>query len=173
MLRARHLLRKDLPGDAIADSPRAGKRAQAGGEPLNLGTSCRVIVRERQCGNHVAHPRRASHHLRKGPSMTMPTPPSPTLELSTDAATYNVGDTLTLTAVYTDPASAPVTLTISATGTAADGSPVSATTTASCTAAEQPMQITVTDSFADSYSEVSNEAGTAVFTTVIQAPPAP
>jgi hypothetical protein len=51
---------------------------------------------------------------------------------------------------------------------------VSATTTATVnTAEQQPMTVTVSDSFSDSYTEVSNATGTAVFTTVIQAPPAP
>lgn len=105
--------------------------------------------------------------------MSTPTPVTPTLALTTDAPVYNVGDTLTLTAVYSDASSAPLTLTISATAVDANGVSVSATTTATVnTAAQLPMTVTPSDSFSDTYAEVSNAAGTAVFTTTIAAPPA-
>ena len=105
--------------------------------------------------------------------MSSPTPVSPTLALATDAPVYNVGDVLTLTATYTDASSAPLTLTINATATDANGVSVSASTTATVnTGVQLPMTVVPSDSFSDAYSEVSNDAGTAVFTTTIQAPPA-
>lgn len=107
--------------------------------------------------------------------MTTPTPPavSPTLSITTDAEVYNVNDLLTVTAQYSDASASPMTLTISATATDAAGNTVSATTTATVnTTEQQPMQVGVDDSFGDSYTQVSNAAGTAVFTTTIGTPPA-
>jgi len=106
----------------------------------------------------------------------MSTPPSvtPTLALSTDKTTYNVGDELVLTAAYSDATAAPMTLTINATATDVNGVSVSASTTATVnTQEQQPMTVTVSDSFSDTYTEVSNVTGTAVFTTMVQAPPSP
>jgi hypothetical protein len=105
--------------------------------------------------------------------MTTPVPVTPTLTITADQAVYNVGDTLTLTAAYSDATTAPVSLTISGTATDAAGNTVSATTTVTVnTAGQQPMTITVSDSFGDAYTQVSNASGTAVFTTVIGNPPA-
>jgi len=98
---------------------------------------------------------------------------TPTLSLATDKQTYNVGDTLTLTAEYSDSSVAPVTLHVTASASDAQGNTVNAEVDVIVnTQAQQAMQIGVSDSFGDSYTQVSNEAGVAVLTTVIGTPPA-
>lgn len=100
---------------------------------------------------------------------------TPTLSLSTDKAAYVVGDTLTLTAAYSDAAAGtPFQLVITATGTDADGSTVTATTSVTATPqASREVTVTATDSSSDSYTLVSNDGtSTAVLTTTVGAPPA-
>ncbi len=100
---------------------------------------------------------------------------APTLTLTTDKTSYVVGDTITLTAAYSDVAAgAPVQLTVTATGTDSAGNTVTATTTVPVTAqASQSMEVTATDSFGDAYTLVSNDGkSTAVLTATIGAPPA-
>jgi len=105
--------------------------------------------------------------------MTTPAPVTPTLSIAADKTVYNVGDLLTLTAHYSDASVNPLTLTITASATDAAGVTVTATTTATVnTQTQQPMTIGVSDSANDSYVLVSNEAGVAVLTTTVQAPPA-
>jgi hypothetical protein len=100
--------------------------------------------------------------------MTSPTPSaSPTLALSTDAQTYNAGDTITVTANYSDSTAAPEVLTITGTATDSSGNQITATTTVTVnTAEQQPMGVALSDSFSDTYTQVSDSAGVAVFTTV-------
>lgn len=111
--------------------------------------------------------------------MTTPTPPAstPTLTLTTDASSYIVGSTLTLTADYADVQAAPSTLTISVTATDAQGNTVSATD--SVTVVQQVselMTVVPTDSSNDTYTlvsnTVSNGTGSAIFTTTVGTPPA-
>lgn len=105
--------------------------------------------------------------------MTTPAPVTPTLTIAADKTSYNVGDLLTLTAKYSDSSVNPVVLTITGSATDQAGNVVNATTTVTVnTQAQQPMTIGVSDSFNDSYVQVSNDAGVAVLTTTIQAPPA-
>lgn len=107
--------------------------------------------------------------------MSTPTPAvTPTLSIATDKQTYNVGDVLQLTAHYSDSSVNPMSLTITASATDPQGNTVTATTTATVnTSTQQPMTIGVSDTANDSYVLVSNEAGVAVLTTTVQAPPAP
>lgn len=105
--------------------------------------------------------------------MTTPVAVTPTLDISTDKPVYNVGDLLTLTARYSDSSVAPMTLTITASATDPQGNTVTATTTATVnTSTQQPMTIGASDTANDQYVIVSNEAGVAVLTTTVQAPPA-
>ena len=105
--------------------------------------------------------------------MTTPAPATPTLAITTDKSVYNVGDTLTLTADYSDSSAVPVTLTITASASDASGNTVNATATVTVnTAEQQAMTIGASDSFGDSFGIVSNAAGVAVLTTVIGTPPA-
>lgn len=106
--------------------------------------------------------------------MSTPAPVTPTLSIAADQQTYNVGDTLTLTAQYSDASVSPLTLSITASATDPQGNTVTAETSVTVnTTEQQPMNIGVSDSFADAYSLVSNAAGVAVLTAVIGAPPAP
>lgn len=104
--------------------------------------------------------------------MTTPTPAAPVV--TTDKAAYNAGDPITVSVSYTDPANPGTILTITGTVTNADGSVSSGTAQVTVGAAPaNPLPVTVVDSFGDSYVQVSNEAGTAVFTSTIGTPPAP
>jgi hypothetical protein len=106
--------------------------------------------------------------------MTSPTPP--TLTIATDQAAYAPGDLVTLTATYTDPngQSFPVTVTAAA---ADDNSPpntVTAQTTFTVNAAAIPaelMEVAVTDSADDTWTQISDAPGTAVFTTTAPSSP--
>jgi hypothetical protein len=105
--------------------------------------------------------------------MTTPAPVTPTLAITTDKPVYNVGDTLTLTADYSDASVAAVALHITASAQDAAGNVVNAEVDVQVnTQAQQPMTIGVSDSFGDTYALVSNDGGQAVLTTTIQAPPA-
>jgi len=98
---------------------------------------------------------------------------TPTLELATDKQVYDIGDLLTLTATYSDGSVAPVTLSITASASDAAGNVVTAEIDVTVnTQVQQPMQVGVSDSSGQQYTLVSNEAGVAVLTTTIQAPPA-
>ena len=106
--------------------------------------------------------------------MTTPAPVTPTLSIAADKPVYNVGDVLTLTAEYSDASVAAVTLSITASAQDAAGNVVTAEVDVQVnTQAQQPMTIGVSDSFGDSYTQVSNDAGVAVLTTTIGTPPAP
>ncbi|MGH3203864.1 MAG: hypothetical protein ACRDP5_17695 [Streptosporangiaceae bacterium] len=108
--------------------------------------------------------------------MTTPATPvtvAPALSIATDKAVYNTGDPITVTAAYSDQTTQPVTLTVTASATDPSGTTVEATATATVnTQAQQPMQIGISDSFGDSFTQQSNAAGSAVFTATIGTPPA-
>lgn len=106
--------------------------------------------------------------------MTTPTPAAPTLSLATDKTTYNVGDTIVVTATYSDGSVSVVSLVITGTATDTSGQSVTAQTTVSVNqTTEQPMTVTMADSFNDSYAEQpGSPVGTAVFTATIGTPPA-
>ena len=98
----------------------------------------------------------------------MTTPVAPSLTISTDKPSYAPGDTVTLTAAYSDETG--TTFTVNVTADAADSAspPNTATATTSfavSSAASELMTITVTDDHGDTYAQVSNVPGTAVFTT--------
>lgn len=97
----------------------------------------------------------------------MTTPAAPTLSVSTDKPSYNAGDTVTLTAVFTDSQTETLTVTVTSTATDAAGNSVSASTSfSSVLTAPQPMTVSVTDDHDDTYVQISdNGAGTVVFTT--------
>jgi hypothetical protein len=106
---------------------------------------------------------------------TPPAPTLPTLALATDATSYVAGQALTLTATYADSQSSPVTLTITAVATDSAGNTVSATTAATVVEqASEQMDVVPTDSFGDTFTEVSNTlsagTGTAVFTATVTPP---
>jgi hypothetical protein len=96
---------------------------------------------------------------------------APTLSLSTDSDTYAVGDTITVTAEYSDATSAPVTLTISGTFQDTSGRSVNATTNVTVATEEQePMTGTITDSWGDDYTQLDNVAGVAHFSATLVQP---
>lgn len=101
------------------------------------------------------------------------TTPAPAVTVTADQASYAVGDTITVTVDYTDPANPGTGLTVTATVTNADGTTETATATVSVgSAAAVPLTVSVTDSFGDSYTQVSNVVGTAVFSATVGTPPA-
>lgn len=101
--------------------------------------------------------------------MSTPTPP---VTVTTDQSAYNVGDPITVTVEYTDPANPGTTLTITASVTNSDGSASTGEISVQVGAsAAQPLPVSVTDSFGGSYTQQSNAAGTAVFTGTVATPP--
>jgi len=103
--------------------------------------------------------------------LTTPTPTAPVV--TTDKAAYNSGDPITVTVEYTDPANPGTTLTITAVVTNGDGSTATGTAEVTVGAAPaSPLPVSVTDSFGDTYTQTSNDAGTAVFTSTVGTPPA-
>lgn len=108
--------------------------------------------------------------------MTTPAPtpaPADTVTVTTDKTSYNSGDPIQVTVEYTDPANPGTTLTVTATVTNSDGSTSTGTAEVQVGAvAAVPLAVAVTDSFGDTYTQQSNEAGTAVFTATVGTPPA-
>ena len=101
--------------------------------------------------------------------MTTPAP----VTVTTDKSVYAVGDPITVTVEYPGSADGTTTLTVTAAVTQADGTVVDATANVQvATSAPQTLGVGVTDSFGDAYSQISNEAGTAVFSSTVGAPPA-
>ena len=95
------------------------------------------------------------------------------MTVSADQAVYNVGDPITITVEYPGVAAGSVTLTVSAAVTEPDGSVQSASTDVQVnTSAPQTLAVGVSDSFSDVYSQVSNDAGTAVFSSTVGPLPA-
>lgn len=103
----------------------------------------------------------------------MTTPAASAVTVTTDKMTYNVGDPITVTVEYADPSNPGTTLTVTATVTNADGTTAQGTASVQVgTVAASPLPVSVTDSFGGSYTQQSNEAGTAVFSGVVAAIPA-
>lgn len=101
--------------------------------------------------------------------MTTPAP----VTVTTDKASYNVGDPIQVTVEYADPGSPGTTLTVTATVTMPDGSNATGIAEATVGAvAAQPLPVAVTDSFGGTYAQQSSDPGLAVFTGVIATPPA-
>jgi acyl dehydratase len=101
------------------------------------------------------------------------TTPAAAVTVSTDKPSYNVGDPITVTVEYADPSNPGTTLTVTATVTNADGSTSTGTVDVSVGAtAAGPLQVAVTDSFGGTYTQQSNDPGTAVFTGTVSAVPA-
>jgi hypothetical protein len=103
--------------------------------------------------------------------LTTPTPPAAPV-VTTDKASYSPGDPITVTVEYTDPANPGTTLTITAVVTNGDGTTSTGTASVQVGAAPaNPLPVAVTDSFGDNYTQTSNDAGTAVFTSTVGAIP--
>ena len=102
----------------------------------------------------------------------MSTPDQPVV-VTTDKASYNVGDPIQVTVEYPDGSNPGATLTLTATVANPDGTQSSgqAQVTVGAVAAA-PLQVSVTDSFGGSYGQQSNDAGTAVFSGIVAQPPA-
>lgn len=101
------------------------------------------------------------------------TTPAPAVTVTADQPSYAVGDKITVTVDYSDPANPGTQLTVTATVNNADGTTSTGTATVSVgSAAASPLAVSVTDSFGDTYTQASNVAGTAVFSAVIGTPPA-
>lgn len=109
--------------------------------------------------------------------MTTPSTPTATaaaaVTVSTDKDTYNVGDPIQVTVEYSDPGNPGTTLTVTATVTNPDGSTSTGTAAVQVgSVPAQPLSVAVTDSFGGTYTQQSNDPGTAVFTGTIAAVPA-
>lgn len=103
----------------------------------------------------------------------MTTPAPSTVTVTTDKANYNPGDPIQVTVEYTDPANPGTALTVTATVTSTDGSTTTGTAQVQVGATPaNPLPVSVTDSFGDTYTQSSNVAGTAVFTGTVGTPPA-
>jgi hypothetical protein len=89
----------------------------------------------------------------------------PTLALTTDKQVYTVGETINVTAAYTDEATETETLTISGTATDSAGNTVTATTVVTVNSqTPQHMDVAVTDNDDRTYTQVSDDPGVATFT---------
>lgn len=103
----------------------------------------------------------------------MTTPAAPAVTVSTDKTAYNSGDPITVTVEYPDAGSAGTTLTVTAVVTNSDGTTATGTAEVQVGAvAAVALPVSVTDSFGSSYTQQSNEPGTAVFTGTVAAVPA-
>lgn len=112
--------------------------------------------------------------------MTTPVPaPAPAgVIVTTDKATYAANDPIQVTVEYPDPSNPGTTLTLTATVHNPDGSTAAGNVDVKVGGAPaQPLQVDVTDSSAGwptpgTYTQQSNDAGTAVFTGTVGTPPA-
>jgi hypothetical protein len=101
------------------------------------------------------------------------TTPASGVTVTLDKTDYAVGDPIQVTVEYPDPSNPGTTLTVTATVTAADGTTATGTASANVgAAAAAPLQVDVTDSFGGTYTQVSNDPGTAVLTGTVGTPPA-
>lgn len=101
--------------------------------------------------------------------MSTPTPP---VVVTTDKSNYNAGDPITVTVEYQDPDNPGTTLTVTAVVTNPDGSTAEGTVDVSVGGAPAaPLNVAVTDSLGDTYTQSSNEPGTAVFSGTVGTPP--
>jgi hypothetical protein len=100
----------------------------------------------------------------------MTTPIQPTLSVATDKAVYSPGDTVTLTCTYVDSNGATGTVEVTAQATDTNTPPNTATATTSFQVgqAAELMQITVTDTAGDTWTQQPplDVVGTSVFTTI-------
>lgn len=97
---------------------------------------------------------------------------TPTLAIATDKTVYAPGETVTLTATYSDETGSSFTVNVAAAAADAASPPNTANATASFmvqTSAPALMTITVTDDHSDVWSQVSNVPGSATFTTAAPA----
>jgi uncharacterized protein YfaS (alpha-2-macroglobulin family) len=93
--------------------------------------------------------------------------------VTADKDTYNVGDPIQVTVEYPDPSNPGTTLTLTAVVTNPDGTTAQGQTSVQVGAvAASPLQVQLSDSFGGSYTQQSNEAGTAVFAGSVAQPPA-
>lgn len=94
------------------------------------------------------------------------------LSIATDKQTYQPGETVTLTATYTDDQGESFTVNVSAQAADEATPPNTATAQTSFdvqTVAPAPMTVTVSDDHSDQYTQVSSAPGQAVFTTAAPA----
>lgn len=99
----------------------------------------------------------------------------PTLVVTTDKSSYNVGDPITVNVAYADAASQATPLTITVTGADAAGNSAQATAQVlvTTTGPSQNVDVSATDSFGDTYTLVSNDGvGAAVLSATVGTPPA-
>lgn len=90
---------------------------------------------------------------------------APTLALSTDKAIYNVGETITVTAAYTDTKTQSTPLILSGTASDPEGNTVTATVTVTVNSqVPEHMDVVVTDSASHTYTKTSDTPGVTVFT---------
>lgn len=105
--------------------------------------------------------------------MTTPAAPSGTVTVSTDKQSYAPGDPIQVTVEYTDPDNPGTTLTVTAVVTNPDGSTAQGTASVQVGATPAaPLNVSVSDSFGGTYTQQSNDPGTAVFTGTVGTPPA-
>ena len=101
------------------------------------------------------------------------TTPAPSVVVTTDKADYAVGDPITVTVEYPDGGTPGQTLTVTATVSNADGSSSTGEATATVGGvAGAALPVSVSDSFGGTYTEASNDPGTAVFNGTVVQPPA-
>ena len=93
---------------------------------------------------------------------------TPSLSIATDKAVYAPGETVTLTATYTDEQGSAFTVNVAAAAADAASPPNTANASTSFavqTSAPALMTVTVTDDHSDMWSQVSSVPGLATFTT--------
>jgi hypothetical protein len=105
--------------------------------------------------------------------LTTPVPTPSPVTVSTDKAAYNPGDPIQVTVEYLDPSNPGTVLTVSATVTNPDGTTAAGTTQVTVGAVPaNALQVAVTDSLGDTFTQQSSVPGTAVFTGIVGTPPA-
>jgi hypothetical protein len=105
--------------------------------------------------------------------MIMTTPASPiTVSVATDQASYVPGQAITATVTYTDSSTVTDTLTVTATVTDSSGNTATGSASASVVVAADVNDVAVADNFGDTYTQLSNANGTAVFTGTVGTGPA-
>jgi hypothetical protein len=90
---------------------------------------------------------------------------APTLALTADKQVYTAGETITVTATYTDTQTESETLTITGTATDSQENTVTATTVVTINSqVPEHMDVAVTDNDDRSYTRASDNPGVATFT---------
>jgi hypothetical protein len=108
--------------------------------------------------------------IREEPALTTPVPAAVTV--TTDKANYNPGDPIQVTVEYTDPANPGTVLTVTASVTTPSGAVTGTTQVTVGATPATPFPVTVTDSLGDTFTQQSNDPGTAVFSGTVGTPPA-